>query len=180
MKKYRADKKSLSLLRVISFILLIALIIVLRIVLNIARTRYPEYFAVEESTLTEIIIWSLMILFIALYILFLLIYLPLWYSATEYGVSGSELSVKTGVFNTSVRYMKLSDVQYVTVLSTLFSAYTSFNFIVLSVHGGKMTFMFLSRAACDEIADFIRNDIAARVDGLPEKAEKPDETGDKA
>lgn len=155
MKKYYADRKSLNLLRVVTFFLLAAIIIGLKVLLDNLRVMYPEYFAVTENTLTEWLVWSVMALLAVAYVLFLLIYLPLWYNSAEYCVSEKELSVKAGVLYRTVKYIKLSAVQYVTVISAPLSKITSFNFLVMSVQGGRIPFLFLSKSDAEEIAEFI-------------------------
>ena len=75
MKKYYADTKSLNILRVITFLLLVVITIGLKYLLYRLQLMYPDYFNVEKNTVTEIIIWVLIGLVIAVYVLFILIFL---------------------------------------------------------------------------------------------------------
>lgn len=172
MKKYYADRKSLNLLRVVVFVLLVAIIFGLKYLLYWLEQRYPDYFIPVKTTIPEIIIWSVIILLAAAYVLYILIYLPLWYNSINYYVSDSELISVSGLFMKSRKYMRLSSVLYVTSLSAPLARYTSFNFLVMSAHGGRMMFMFLSQADIEEISRFILNDIKNREQPLPDKKEK--------
>ncbi len=172
MKKYYADTKSLNILRVITFILLIVITIGLKYLLYRLQLMYPDYFNVEKNTVTEIIIWVLIGLVIAVYVLFILIFLPLWYNSVKYYVSDTDLISVSGVFFKNTQYMKLSAIQYVTTISAPLSKYTSFNFLVMSAHGGRMMFMFLSQLDLNEISDFILRDIKKRSEDPENKDEK--------
>lgn len=171
MKKYYADRKSLNLLRVVVFVLLVAIIFGLKYLLFWLEQKYPDYFIPVETTIPEIIIWSVIILLAAAYVLYILIYLPLWYNSINYYVSDSDLVSVSGIFMKSRKYMRLSSVLYVTAISAPFAKYTSFNFLVMSAHGGRMMFMFLSKSDMDEISAFILKDIRNRVQTLPDKKE---------
>ena len=157
MKKYYADKRSLNILRVITFILLIVITIALKYLLYILQMRYPEYFAQAKSTVPEIIIWGVMIAIIAIYVLYILLYLPILYNSINYYVGKNDIASISGVFFRAKRYMKMSSIQYVTKITTPLSKYTGLNFIVISAHGGRMAFTFLSKSDVDEITTYIMN-----------------------
>lgn len=162
MKKYYADRNSLNILRVLSFLLLIVIGIVLKYVLYILRERYPDYFAIEKNTVAEIIIWSLMALFAIIYVVYILIILPLWYNNARYYVTDKDIIAQKGVFVKNVQYMKLSAVQYTTKLSAPFARHSGFNFIVFNGYGGRMMFTFLSQSDSDEITKYVRRSIEKR------------------
>ncbi len=162
MKKYYADRNSLNILRVLSFILLIVIGIVLKYVLYILRERYPEYFAIEKNTVAEIIIWSVMALFAVIYVAYILIFLPLWYNNARYFVTDKDIIARTGVLVKNVQYMKLSAIQYTTKISAPFARHSGFNFIVFNGYGGRMMFIFLSQSDADEITKFVRINIKKR------------------
>ena len=156
MKKYYADRNSLNILRVLSMILLIVIGIALKYLLYILRIRYPEYFEIEGSTAAEIIIWSVMVLFAAVYIVYILIILPLWYNNARYYVTEKDVFARTGVLAKNVRYMKLSAIQYTTRISVPIGSRYGFNFIIFNGYGGRMLFTFLSQKDADEIAKLVR------------------------
>lgn len=162
MKKYYADRNSLNILRVLSFILLIVIGIVLKYVLYILRERYPEYFAIEKNTVAEIIIWSVMALFAVIYVAYILIFLPLWYNNARYFVTDKDIIARTGVLVKNVQYMKLSAIQYTTKISAPFARHSGFNFIVFNGYGGRMMFTFLSQSDADEITKIVRINIEKR------------------
>lgn len=162
MKKYYADRNSLNILRVLSLILLIVIGIVLKYVLYILQKRYPDYFAIEGNTVAEVIIWSIMILFTAVYILYILILLPLWYNNARYYVTDKDIIARTGVLVKNVQYMKLSAVQYTTKISAPLGRHTGFNFIMFNGYGGRMMFIFLSQKDADEITKTVRRSIVKR------------------
>ncbi len=169
MKKYYADRNSLNILRVLSLILLIVIGIALKYVLYILQERYPEYFAIEKNTVAEIIIWSLMALFAVIYVVYILIFLPLWYNNARYFVTDKDIIARTGVLVKNVQYMKLSAVQYTTKISAPFARHSGFNFIVFNGYGGRMMFTFLSQSDADEITKYVRLNIEKRESVKAEK-----------
>lgn len=162
MKKYYADKNSLNFLRVAVFLLLIGIIFGLKYLLSYLQNRYPDYFIINTTNIPEIVIWSIMAALAIAYVLFILIILPLWYNSLCYIISSDEIVLRSGVFNKSRQYMKMSAVQYTTVLSMPFSKYTSFNFLVISAHGGRLVFMFLSSRDADEMASRIQKSVKSK------------------
>lgn len=157
MKKYYADKRSLNILRVILFVILIVINIALKYLLYILEMRYPEYFAQAKSTVPEIIIWGIMIAIVVIYVLYILIYLPILYNSINYFIGKNDISSVSGVFFKTKRYMKMTSIQYVTKITTPLSKYTGLNFLVISAHGGRMVFTFLSKSDVEEISSYIMN-----------------------
>lgn len=162
MKKYYADRNSLNILRVLSLLLLIVIGIALKYILYILQERYPEYFAIEKNTVAEIIIWSVMALFAIIYVVYILIFLPLWYNNARYFVTDKDIIARTGVLVRNVQYMKLSAVQYTTKISAPFARHSGFNFIVFNGYGGRMMLTFLSQSDADEITKYVRLNIEKR------------------
>jgi len=156
MKKYYADKTSLNFLRVFAFFALSGIIIGLRYLLNYLEETFPQYFIVSTKSIPEIVIWGLIIFVAGVYVIYILIFLPMWYNSLSYSVSAEEIIVRAGVINKNIHFMKMSAVQYVTVIQMPFSAVTSFNFLVVSAHGGRLVFMFLSPKDAVETAEKIR------------------------
>ncbi|MCI5904913.1 MAG: PH domain-containing protein [Oscillospiraceae bacterium] len=117
---------------------------------------FPDYFKTEESTVPEIVIWTVMALAAAIYILYILIFLPLWYNSAKYCITDTDLISVSGVFFKSTHYMKISAVQYATLISAPLAKHSGFNFIVFSAHGGRMTFIFISKKDAEEIMTSVR------------------------
>ncbi|MGN0552991.1 MAG: PH domain-containing protein [Oscillospiraceae bacterium] len=162
MKKYYADRNSLNILRVLTLILLIVIGIALKYALYILEKQYPDYFAIEGNTVAELIIWSLMILFAAIYIVYILIILPLWYNNARYYVTDKDIIARTGVLVKNVQYMKLSAVQYTTKISAPLGRRSGFNFIIFNGYGGRLIFTFLSQKDSEEIVKIVRQNIVKR------------------
>ncbi len=162
MKKYGADRKSLNFLRVIIFILLVIIAIAMKYLLYRLELAYPDYFASEQNTVPEIVIWSLVALAAAIYILYIVMFLPVWYNSVKYFIGNGEIISSSGVFFKSTSYMRLDAVQYVTLISAPLSKYTGFSFIILSAHGGRMALLFLSAEDAEEISGFIGGEIKKR------------------
>lgn len=154
MKKYYADRKSLNILRVIAFILLIVNGIVLKYVLYIAEMKFPEYF-VSGINAVEIVVWCIAGVFALIYILYILIILPLWYNNARYYVTDSDVIARTGVLVKNKQYMKLSAIQYTTRISAPLGRKSGFNFIIFNGYGGRLLFTFLSKNDADEITRLI-------------------------
>lgn len=164
MKKYYADRRSLNILRVITFILLIVIAIGLKYLLYRLELMFPDYFKTEESTVPEIVIWTVMALAAAIYILYILIFLPLWYNSAKYCITDTDLISVSGVFFKSTHYMKISAVQYATLISAPLAKHSGFNFIVFSAHGGRMTFIFISQKDAEEIMASVRKHTSSNTE----------------
>lgn len=162
MKKYYADKKSLKFLRVVTFIIIAAIIIGLKYLLDYLQERFPAYFSIPKITIPEIIIWAIVILLLTAYVIFLLIILPLWYKSVSYGVSSDEIIIRSGIFVKNTCYIKMSSVQYTTAVSMPFSKYTSFNFLIISAYGGRLVCSFLSLSDMAEISRKIQQALSDR------------------
>lgn len=159
MKKYYADRKSLNILRVLTFILLIVIGIALKYVLYIAEMKFPEYF-VSGINVVEIVIWCIAGVFALIYILYILIILPLWYNNARYYVTDRDVIARTGVLVKNKQYMKLSAIQYTTRISAPLGRKSGFNFIIFNGYGGRLIFTFLSKNDADEITRLIQKNAA--------------------
>ncbi len=158
MKKYYADKRSLSILRVLLVFILIVLVIVIKYIMYRLELMFSEHFA-SEYAIAELVVWAVVITSSVIYLLYIFVYLPIQYNSIQYCVSESEVIAKSGVFFKSTTYMKCSSVQYVTKISTPLSKYTGLNFVVLSAHGGMLALTFLSQSDADEICELIGKSI---------------------
>ncbi len=162
MKKYYADKKSLNFLRVTVFIILIGLILGLKYLLYYIENKFPQLVLKPEISVPAIVIWSLMAALAIAYVVIIIIILPMWYNSLCYMVSNEEIIINAGIFMKNKQYMKISSVQYTTVLSMPLSKFTSFNFLVISAHGGRLMCMFLSQKDADEMAAKIQSALKSR------------------
>lgn len=134
MKQYVPDRRCLSTLRLI--ITAIAVII-------IAAARY---FLPMDNVVFYITLGTIAVACFEMFV-----HLPLYFSSISYIATKSEVIKSSGVFikvHQSVRY---SSVQYTTVISSPFSQYTGFNFIIFFVYGGQLRLLFLKQADAKEI-----------------------------
>jgi uncharacterized membrane protein YdbT with pleckstrin-like domain len=134
MKQYAPDRRCLSTLRIIITAAAVAII-------SAARYFLPFENAVFWITLGTIAV--------ACFEMF--VHLPLYFSSISYIATSTEVIKNSGVFikvHQSVRY---SSVQYTTVISSPFSQYTGFNFIVFFVYGGQLRLLFLKQSDAKEI-----------------------------
>ena len=162
MKKYYADKKSLNVLRVITFVIIIGIIIGLKYLLYYFERRYPDYFLPARFTVPEVIVWIVIALLVTAYVVFLLIILPLWYRSVCFTVSADEIVLRSGVIFRNISYIKMSSVQYTTTICMPFSKHTSFNFLLINAYGGRLILMFLSYSDLTEIDKKIQQYLRSR------------------
>lgn len=155
MKKYYADRKSLNILRVLAFLLLIVIGIALKYVLYITEKKFPEYFSSGVNAV-EIVVWCIAGAFALVYILYILIILPLWYNNARYYVTDKDIIARTGVLVKNKQYMKLSAIQYTTRISAPLGRKSGFNFIIFNGYGGRLIFTFLSKNDADDITRLIQ------------------------
>ncbi|MGN0666729.1 MAG: PH domain-containing protein [Huintestinicola sp.] len=106
--------------------------------------KFPQYIPESTITLPEKVIIFFMILFAAVYVIFILILLPMWYKRIRYTITDSEIITHTGLISTTHRIMKLSAVQSSSYVSMPLSKFTGFNFITINALGGRIVLMFLS------------------------------------
>lgn len=104
------------------------------------------------------VVSAIMIIVAALYVIFIVILLPMWYKSFKYVVNDKEIVSYSGIFSRTFRIMKLSAVQHVSRISLPFSQITCFNFVSVNALGGRLVFMFLSEKDCAEIMKMFRSD----------------------
>ncbi|MDE6591641.1 MAG: PH domain-containing protein [Oscillospiraceae bacterium] len=104
------------------------------------------------------VVSAIMIIVAALYVIFIVILLPMWYKSFKYVVNEKEIVSCSGIFSRTFRIMKLSAVQHVSRISLPFSRITCFNFVSVNALGGRLVFMFLSEKDCAEIMKMFRSD----------------------
>ena len=135
MKKYYADKTCLNVLRVLVLVVTGSLIVL---------DYYFLYFI-------PILMWSLIGLFGLAYLLIGIIWLPLYFARASYIVSSQEVIRNTGFFFRIRQTMKVSAIQYVTLIITPFSSVTGFNFVIINALGGNLLLFYLSKTDAEEI-----------------------------
>lgn len=134
MKQYAPDRHCLTTMRIL---ITSAVIIILSAVRHFVPFEKIVFF-------TEIIV-----IFFALVEMF--VHLPLFFSSIKYFANDTEITKSSGVFikvHQSVRY---SSIQYTTIISSPFSHYTGFNFIIFFVYGGQLRLLFLKQSDAKEI-----------------------------
>ena len=134
MKQYSPDRHCLTTMR----ILITALVIV---ILSAVRYFIPYDKIVAVLVIAVVLIASLE----------MFVHLPLYFASIKYTATNTEITKSSGVFikvHQSVRYFSI---QYTTVISSPFSHYTGFNFIIFFVYGGQLRLLFLKRSDAMEI-----------------------------
>ncbi|MBQ6212768.1 MAG: PH domain-containing protein, partial [Ruminococcus sp.] len=99
----------------------------------------------------ENVVFIIVVSVIAIASFEMFIHLPMYFSSIKYSATETEVSKSSGVFikvHQSVRY---SSIQYTTIISSPFSQYTGFNFIIFFVYGGQLRLLFLKQSDAQEI-----------------------------
>ena len=134
MKQYAPDRHCLSTLRIL---------ITAAVVIIIFAAKY--FIPVDK------IVFIIMISAVSIGCFEMFIHLPLYFSSIKYTATETEVMKSSGVFikvHQSVRY---SSIQYTTIISSPFSQYTGFNFIIFFVYGGQLRLLFLKQSDAKEI-----------------------------
>ncbi len=126
MKKFKPDKNALLTMRII--ILTISLLLSLGVRIYIALTVIVLIIAAAFGTVDIFLIF---------------VYLPLYFSSVCYDMTEDMITRHGGAFVKSHKSVKISKIQYTTVVTTPFSQYTSLNFVILFVYGGQLRMLFL-------------------------------------
>ena len=157
-KKYCSDRNGYSFLLILCTLAVGAVVVLLRYILNKIEIMYPALFE-QERALPEVIIYSLMIFFAAVYVVFALIVLRFWHRSLSYVLTENEIISDAGFIVRSHQIMKYSAVQYVSRVSMPLSRISSFNFVIVSALGGRLLMMFLSDSDAEEITELIRSEL---------------------
>lgn len=134
MKKFRPDKNALLTMRIIISAITMALILVVRLYIPI--TVIVGIIAAALGT-------------VCIFLIF--VYLPLYFSSVCYDLTDEMITRHGGAFMKSHKSVRLSKIQYTTVITTPFSRYTSMNFVILFVYGGQLRMLFLNLDEAMEI-----------------------------
>lgn len=160
-KQYISDPKGRKFLSAAAFLLTLVIIFALNILRQYVKEKFPQYLP-DTTSLPEKLIIVLMIIFAAIYVVFIVIFLPMWYKTIRYIMKDNEIISCSGLISKTYRIMKLSAIQHASRISLPFSKYTCFNFISLNALGGSMLLMFLSAGDCREILDIFERSITAK------------------
>lgn len=160
-KQYTSDPKGRKFLSTAAFLLTLVIIFALNILRQYVKEKFPQYLP-DTASLPEKLIIVLMIVFAAVYVVFIVIFLPMWYKTIRYIMKDNEIISCSGLISKTYRIMKLTAVQHASRISLPFSKYTCFNFISLNALGGSMLLMFLSEKDCREIMDIFEHSIAPK------------------
>lgn len=126
MKKFKPDKNALLTMRII--ILTISLLLILAVRIYIPITVIVLIIAAAFGTVDIFLIF---------------VYLPLYFSSVCYDLTEDMITRHGGAFVKSHKSVRISKIQYTTVVTTPFSQYTSLNFVILFVYGGQLRMLFL-------------------------------------
>ncbi|NLK70312.1 MAG: PH domain-containing protein [Clostridiales bacterium] len=140
MKRYYADRAGLNILRIIIFIV--------TVIATIMAYLYLSFISM--------FMWILMLVFFAICFFVAVIYLPLYFKSVNYYATDTKIIKHSGVFYKTNQVMRFDAIQYTTVVSTLFSKKTGFNFLILNAFGGRMILTFLRQRDLEEIMSEIQ------------------------
>lgn len=126
MKKFKPDKNALLTMRIIILTISLLLILVVRIYIPIT-----------------VIVLIIAAAFGTVDIFLIFVYMPLYFSSVCYDLTDDMITRHGGAFVKSHKSVRISKIQYTTVVTTPFSQYTSLNFVILFVYGGQLRMLFL-------------------------------------
>ena len=135
MKRYYADRTGLNVLRILMFIV----------------TAIVAFLTYRYLSFIPIFMWIIMLVFITICFFVAVIYLPLYFKSVNYYATDRKIIKHSGVFYKTNQVMRFDSIQYTTVISTLFSKKTGFNFVMLNAFGGRMILTFLKQRDLEEI-----------------------------
>ncbi len=110
----------------------------------------------------KIIMYTLIALFWTLALVFVLILLPIYFRRTVIYLSPTELSLHTGMIFSSREHMRVSAVQYISMITLPLSRLTGFNFLTVHGLGGTIILPFLSFSDIEILADALQLEIQKR------------------
>lgn len=134
MKKYTSDKYALRFLRLILFLLLL--------VLGAAAAYFLRPYRVILTVVAVVLATA--------YVAAVIIILPMYFKRMKYTVSRERITAHAGVLYKITQNMKLTAVQYTTLISIPLLRRCGFNFVIVNALGGRTVLAFLSeRDAAD-------------------------------
>lgn len=131
------------------------LLAIWRIVLTL--TAFIPAFLVSLLLRVGSNIWALSAGGLVLFYLFMyLIYFPLLYKNTSFGISGEKIVYITGVFNARVIAVPLSQIQFTTVSRSVFSRIFGVSTVIATAAGGRVAIPGLKASDADNLALALR------------------------
>ena len=135
MKKYTADGYALGFIRIIMLIICVgggvaAYIFLLRF---------------------NILMWAIIITLAALYFICGIIMLPIYFAQMKYTVSPDRIASHSGLLYSITQNMKISAIQYTTLISVPLLSRCGFNFVIANALGGRIVMSFLTRNDASDI-----------------------------
>ncbi len=146
MRKFTPQQSALLTLRI--------LILLVTVVATVLLYIYLSSF--------KIIMYTLIALFWVVALVFVLILLPIYFRRTVIYLSPTELSLHTGMIFSTREHMRVSAVQYLSMITLPFSRFTGFNFLAVHGLGGTMILPFLSLDDSVALADSLELEIQKR------------------
>ena len=142
MKKYKLDNKALNMLTVILFIATNSIVAIL---------KYLEYIKLGEISGFSIIVIVIVITLYSAYVVTAFFILPRWFRSVCYIVSQDEIIIESGVFVLRKVYVKISAIQYISVIRMPWYRHINMNLLLMNVYGGHIYMLFLSAYQLEEI-----------------------------
>ncbi|MBQ8623236.1 MAG: hypothetical protein IJ424_02515 [Oscillospiraceae bacterium] len=146
MRKFTPKLAALLTLRISVLILTVAATVLIYVYLSPFKT----------------VMYILIALFWAVALAFVLILLPAYFRRTVMYLSPTELSLHTGMIFLTREHMRVSAVQYISMITLPFSSITGFNFLAVHGLGGTMILPFLSSEDALTLADSLQLEIQKR------------------
>ena len=142
MKKYKLDNKALNMLTVILFIATNSIVAIL---------KYLEYIKLGEISGFSIIVIVIVITLYSAYVVTAFFILPRWFRSVCYIVGQDEVIIESGVFVLRKVYVKISAIQYISVIKMPWYQHINMNLLLMNVYGGRICMLFLNAFQLEEI-----------------------------
>ncbi len=146
MRKFTPKPAALLTLRILILIVAVAATVLVYVYLDSFKTL---------MTVAICVLW-------ALAVIFALVLLPIYFRRTVMYISGTELSIHTGMLFLKRSHMRVSAVQYISVVTLPLAKLTGFNFLAVHGLGGTIVLPFLSTDDAKVIADALQLEIQKR------------------
>lgn len=141
MRKYKQKKSALVIIGVTA--------IVLAAILTALAAAYLSRYKITMTVLI-CLFWLIALLFAAVLV-------PAYFERTVIYISPTDISMQTGILFVKRHHMRMSAVQYVTSVTTFFSKYTGFNFVIIRAMGGGMVLPFLTLSDALDITNLFNS-----------------------
>lgn len=146
MRKFTPKLAALLTLRILILIFTVAATVLIYVYLSAFKT----------------IMYIAVALFWAVALAFVLILLPVYFRRTVIYISPTEISLHTGMIFLTREHMRVSAVQYISMITLPLSRITGFNFLAVHGLGGTMIMPFLSTEDALCIAEALELEIQKR------------------